>query len=370
MPVQYRTGTTSEMDILTTPAVPVSFPEFFPEILWTIVPLIVIVNGVVMITIARIRQLRVTANYFVFSMASCDFFVGSVLLPTLLIRPESPAVGALVMFTLMASLGLSCACTYDRYLAVIWALRYQELMPKKKAVYLIGAICLLAAVLAALPQIWIQQAHFKFSLEHRIYIGCIVGIIMIATGTEGVVYLIIFRIARRHAKDMSKMRRKRTQLCGRQTGDRCKMQVLIESLCFAKSFMLVSLTMFLFWLPVGYINIVDDVMGRPDLMPIWIQEISFYSTFFSSLIHPILYGLFQKKLRSSILLLIPRRIRMRMSLKTSKGDDREMYSITHSKGNTSAKLLEVAYRHSGAESTISTRLDASPGASFDATKNS
>ena len=294
---------------------PSLFPEFHPEILWAIDPLIIFINFMIMLTIQRTKRLHITANYFVFAMASCDLFVGCVLLPFLAISPESPPVAALVMFTLLLSLGFSCSCTYDRLIAVLHAAKYNKLIGKKKALWLISFVCILSVILTLIPQLWDGEDQFRSSKRHKNYITSIVALVITCTCCEAISYVAIFVVARRHSRRMQQQRKEslksnrssRTSLMSQRSSlsNHKSVQVLLENIRLAKAFMLVALTLFLFWFPLGYINIVDDIMGRPDLMPKWLQEISFYSTFFSCLIHPILYGLFQTKLRKAMLGLMP-----------------------------------------------------------------
>ena len=299
--------------------VPAGFPKFHPEILWCMVPLISVINSAVIITILRFPKLRITANYFVFAMACCDLFTGCILLPFLLTKESSHAIGGLVVFTLVTSLGFSCMCTYDRFVAVIWSLRYRELMPKKKAVTLIACVCFGSTLLAIIPQGWVHNVQYKQLKAHRAYIGCIVSLILTATVAEIFVYIVILKIAKGHATQMRALAKKAAhfsqRVSSRCAGDKknChnnNLKDMVNTIRLCKSFMLVSITFFLFWFPVGYINIVDDVMMRPDLMPMWLHQLSFYSTFISCLVHPMLYGMFQKQLRRAMCSFRPKQRKM------------------------------------------------------------
>ena len=280
---------------------PMSIPDYSIKVMYILMPFIIITNFTIMITIVVTPKLHIAANYFVFSIACCDFFVGSVYTPIMLTIPFSPARGLLLMMFLLVSLNLNCACTYDRYLAVIRSLRYHELMSKRKATQLIIAIILTSVTMACLPLIWFRKPRFHECLVHKIYIGFISSFIVIATISQLTVYIIIFRIARQHAEHIRILRIMRLpQLENRKNSLQVGLRTLLSNMRMVKSFMLVMLTYFLFWLPVAYINLADDVFGKPHLVPYWLMQLSFYTLWISCIVHPVLYGFFQKSLRRSI----------------------------------------------------------------------
>ena len=293
-------------------------PDFHAEILWTMMPFIVLMNFFVVLTIVRTPSLHIAANCFVVAMACCDLFAGLVNLPLFITKKDSRegqyliAIGALTMMTFMTSVGFNCACTYDRYLAVVHALRYQQLISKRKACLLIGIILLIALLITLIPFIWVDLKTYSIPASHftsmRTYVGFTSFLIVVATLSQMVVYVSLFMIARRHAKKMRLAQHLRPRALPEQNRV-CihkRLRMMMDNMRLVKSFMLVSVTFFFFWLPIGYINIVHDVLLKPKFVPVVLKEISFYSEFISCILHPILYGLFQKRLRKSLFWFLPK----------------------------------------------------------------
>ena len=317
-------------------------PEFYEEILWTLMPLIIILNFMVAFTIIRTPRLQITANYFVVAKACCDLFVGIVFLPILVSKRFPIATGALTTLTFLTSLGFNCACTYDRFVAVVQALRYHELMTKRKALFIIGFIFSLAIVVTFIPLLWLNKPNFLKMPKMKVYIGCVTLTIVVATFCQMGIYACLFYIATKHSSEMRRIQRNYPKKEDHRPNTVSKnLHNLLDNMRLVKSFMLVNVTFFFFWLPLGYINIVSVIFNRDDLVPVQLKEMSFYSEFISSIIHPILYGWFQKKLRHSMLSFIPKINQSPNTELTACNESPSLTALT--KRDTGSASVNVSY---------------------------
>ena len=282
-----------------TSLIPQQFPKYHPEVIWSFLPFIILPNLTIIIAFIADSKLRLTANYFVCSLACGDFLVGAVLLPTVLIGPWNSS-GYVILFTYANTMMLTCACAHDRYVAIKDPLHYQNRLRMSK-VYIILCVCWLVPILIAMiPAIWIRGVEDQLLMENRIFIGVCSLSVLIAVISQIVAYCVIFRIARGQIKTIRKIPKISTSSYSDKVKLSRKIHNIMKELMFAKLFAAVAFTFLLFWIPICYINLVDNVFLRPDLMPMWVQEMSFYCMWFSSMINPFLYGLFQKAFRKSI----------------------------------------------------------------------
>lgn len=120
-------------------------------------------NGLVVFLILKRRNLQVTCNWFVFSLSVADFFVGLVLPSVSFIcHQEDIFCNNAVFFSsfnaiLAISIANTCMMTFDRYIALVHALKYNMFMTSMRVILLIASSWILPATLAYLPFLWQDQ---------------------------------------------------------------------------------------------------------------------------------------------------------------------------------------------------------------------
>ncbi|XP_014674534.1 PREDICTED: melanocortin receptor 5-like [Priapulus caudatus] len=88
-------------------------------------------NGLVITVIAKIHRLRTAANMTIANLACCDFALGSTLWTGVLRRDTMPRCAVFTGFAMtlfQLSLMDIALCTINRYVAIVYPLRYNQLM--------------------------------------------------------------------------------------------------------------------------------------------------------------------------------------------------------------------------------------------------
>ena len=286
----------------TTTQPPIQYPEFHTNVVWSFMPFILLPNAIVVIAFLTNQKLRITANFFVCALACGDFLVGAVLLPLILAGPGLSS-NYVILFTMSNTMMLTCACAYDRYIAITSPLHYRTRLTRSK-VYIIISICwIVPMIIASLPKFWIRTKYDVLKECHRIFMACFIFCVVVPILAQIFVYSEIFMIARRHVRAIRRVTGLPPQPRSNPTEKRRNSSIaheFMQEVRFAKQFASVAFTFILFWIPICYINIVDNILLRPEFMPNWIVEISFYCMWFSSIFNPILYGMFQRKFRQTV----------------------------------------------------------------------
>ena len=282
-----------------TEIIPAAVPPYNPIVLYLFIPFIVIPNALIIIAFATNRALRDRSNYFVVSLALGDMIIGCIQIPVLN-NHLYLIYGHVIAFSTFNTLFLMCGCSYDRYVAIIHPLHYREIVQHWKVTAIIAFCWVFPLIWMALPKIWYDRENYQLLTVHRVYIGIFGFTFIILTILQLISYIHVFVVARKHYNSMKALAKLSNQV--NNTGRRMtiKFRSLLRELRLAKMFALISFLFFFFWIPMGYINIVDDVFLKPELMPDWMFKTSFYSLFFSSMINPIMYGHFQQKFRHTI----------------------------------------------------------------------
>ena len=140
----------------------------------------VIGNGAILCTIYKFVALRTVSNLFLTSLASADLIVGFLIDPAWIITrclPEpkfsdyaSQTYGKIVdtlwIHTTISTTFNLCCVTVDRYIAIFYPLRYQQIMTKAKCYNLIAFVWLSSVTLPlsrfllqdtlTLPKLWLS----------------------------------------------------------------------------------------------------------------------------------------------------------------------------------------------------------------------
>ena len=281
----------------TTPSIIVTtydIPDYNRIMLISLIPFILISNGFILAAFLINKRLqKILTNYFVFSYACCDFLVGTLLIPIFLFGTPNIA-GAIVMYSIMVSLFTLLFCSCDRYLAVTRPFVYEEIVTKLRVIVILLFTWLFPILIAALPSAWLKNPSDRYSKAHRMYLGIIAFSVILIAAMSMIAYGVIFRIGRKHFTAIRKAEpitevhyiRKR----------------VIREVKFAKLYAFLTVSFFGFWLPTGYINIVDDVFMQPNLLPpSWFVISSSYWLLLSSVINPFIYRFCQRGFRNTVL---------------------------------------------------------------------
>ena len=283
-------------------------------VLWHIAILATFGNATIIIAFCNNRRLRTVTNYFVVSMAVSDLLSASLLLPLyLLLGLANPAVMPLIMFILVALMCNICICTYDRYVAVAKALLYKVIMQRRRVCFLIGCAWCVAAVVSSLPTVLGRRVQ-QSKLFMPAFLGTVVFSMIFAMLALIGAYVHLFAIAQSHRRfsrsqhsakplleeiHLKDMKQKRLRYVPSFFKSISTKKVARE-LRYVKLFALVGITFIVCWLPFLYMNLVADVLQRPALAPLILQEISLHTIFISSLINPIIYGYYQKDFQRAV----------------------------------------------------------------------
>lgn len=119
----------------------------------------IIGNAVVLWLIAKTKTLRTISNLFLTSLAAADFLVGLVIAPTWIfirclgyeadtyLQTHGKVNDYLWIHTTVATTFNLCCVSLDRYIAIIHALRYREILTRRRCYELIAAVWLMSFVL-------------------------------------------------------------------------------------------------------------------------------------------------------------------------------------------------------------------------------
>ena len=156
-----------KMSVNFTNSTSTSSPEEQPTWYWimkgVISLLTVFGNGLVVFLILTRRNLQITCNWFILSLSVVDFLVGLVLPSVSFIcHQEGISCNNVVFYSsfntiLAISIANTCMMTFDRYIAIVHALKYYLFMTPKRVLLLIASSWILPAILALFPFLWYNQ---------------------------------------------------------------------------------------------------------------------------------------------------------------------------------------------------------------------
>ena len=111
---------------------------------------ILVINGGVILLICRHSNLRTTSNIILASLAVSDFLVGFVGIPLLVasssISSSSILLSSTIFFTFisLSTVLHITVMTCDRYIYIMWALRYREIVNRGRVLSVLGLIWLVS----------------------------------------------------------------------------------------------------------------------------------------------------------------------------------------------------------------------------------
>ena len=141
------------------------FPSTVYWSLKSIVSLVAVFgNGIVMWLICTRKRLHCTANWYVLSLATADFCTGLVITPSELICLWKPAMciwplalrGSFYNYPISVSIYSLCVLTLDRYLCVLYPLKYTRCKTSKLVVGLVSLSWTVPGILNFVCLFWIK----------------------------------------------------------------------------------------------------------------------------------------------------------------------------------------------------------------------
>lgn len=141
-------------------------------------------NGPVIYFIVFKRRLRVTNNWFVLSLAVADFCIGffttaSGLLCTFRLRCDWRLQTTFYNFLLFASTLNLWAMAVDRYIGIVYSLRYKSLVTTKRVVVMVTMSWGISFVAAFVRLLWLHNNHFNERIDkyYRVVIDLFFGVV-------------------------------------------------------------------------------------------------------------------------------------------------------------------------------------------------
>ena len=212
--------------------------------------LTIIGNGLVIYMIAFKRRLRVPNNWFVLSLAVVDFCVGlfttaSGLLCTFQLRCDWRLQTTFYNFLLFASTLNLWAMAIDRYIGIVYSLRYKSLVTTKRVVAMVAMSWGISFVAAFVRLLWLQNNHFNQRIDkyYRVVIDLFFGIISCAVLVT-IYFRILFisrKLARNAARQLGQINynyapySKKTEARGNKSAKFLGLVVLLFVLCYSLS---------------------------------------------------------------------------------------------------------------------------------------
>lgn len=279
--------------------------------------IIVAGNSLVIASVISNRRLQSKTSAFITSLAVCDFIIGLVLMPLIVVSNTlGPAVqngldychvtisvAIMLMFNSVANLG---AVTFDRFLAVVVPLRYKSIMTKRVIIPIIAFVWIFSTVFGFIPFMgWrtvvkpkpgsglFCQVPLNLAPGYIITV-CVVG--FLPSIFVLVAYLKIFQTAYLHevriAAAINSVLRNQTEL---------KLN-MIKEMKAAKMVALVLGAFIISWAPLYIIMIVDIAMKNAVNSYIYAGGVIFATL--NSALNPVIYASMNSEFRDTFRALI------------------------------------------------------------------
>ena len=201
-------------ETVTSPVIFVNSPDFIVLALLSCVSGFMAIGGnaVVLFAIYRTKSLHTISNFFIASLAAADLLVGIFLNPLLAakaviifsyLNPEQLRKGsafdkaedfAWIQAVVATTFGLT-AISGDRYIAVNFGLRYEQLASPKRCIITTATVWLISLVFASIRLFTDEPQHLSILWLAMGIITCILPFVIITF-----CYLSIFKAARQQVR--------------------------------------------------------------------------------------------------------------------------------------------------------------------------
>ena len=251
--------------------------------------LIVAANLTVCVIVYLRKSMRTYTNGFVVSLAFSDLLIGSVLIPAALVSPHSVEMGYLISITLLSGVFNLVSVTFDRYVSVLKALQYENIMRSAFKGILVAS-WLFSFIISLIPLIWGTNTTV---LAHKIYVVSEIGLcVLLPYVFIFVGYVRIFTQVKRSVE------RERAITASVRKNLQRKSKISSEGK-LAQVFIIVAVMFVVSWLPIQYMTVVHEI-GRPELIPNDLEIVSLFTIALGSLINPLVYSFLKPDFRKAI----------------------------------------------------------------------
>lgn len=255
--------------------------------------IIVLLNSWVFVLVAKKRSLRTPTNFFLVGLAASDFLTGLISLPlsiTCNIFQEHGMCFTTIyiwMFTSFLAVSHISAVTADRFIAIMFSLRYPQIVTKHRSYIALGFVWVSSLLVSLMQLWWLRPANYdphesvpedQRQNEVAFSIACFVVYLGIPVAFMAFTYLMILREVRRQSRreflnvpaDVKEQRQWR-----KREGKA------------ASIFLVMFLTHVMCWLPfflLRYQQAYDAFF-----LPMWAEYMFGYLRFASSFLNPCFY---------------------------------------------------------------------------------
>ena len=289
--------------------------------------LIILANGLVLVSFVKRTQLRTPANYVLFSLAACDFITGVINIPLFIIVAFTPVipysskleyymvelVNALNNFTATSACYHILAATTEKYLSIIWPVKHR-LMSRKKVFKVLQVVWVVSFIVAFIPFAWVYmedtETKGKLTLGHVIF--CLVAVFLLPYTFMISAFVLIF-------KSISNRGKVNRSIISRSHFSR---QAVLERRCLIL-FAFMATIFLVCWLPWFILMLlykVKEVYGtemKGMKIPTQVFVLVRYTT---SIINPVLYTFFRRDFTAALKSLFKRQRSRRSSFPLSSID--------------------------------------------------
>ena len=293
---------------------------FVPEV--DILPIvlaimIITVNLWVIYAVYRKRFLRTVANYFLASLALSDLLTGLVSVPTYLACSIMRELAictvshTFLRFTSISTVAHLFCVTMDRYVSIMFSLRYCTLVTKKRGFLTIGTTWAISLFIALIQLSWfnsdedVEEDSSVENQNHDLRFDVFLIVVFFTIPLLAMMYV--------YARILAEVRRQNHMIQKYSTpGWKDKRKNNLKERRAVITFALMALCYVVGWLPYFTLRIQHHFDVIPNL-PHWVEYLLIYMRYATSFANPLLYILGKQDFRKAL----PRLRRDRTDTSTS-----------------------------------------------------
>ena len=264
-------------------------------------------NAVVCISILKFSFLQTPSQYFVFSLALSDILVSVAVIPFDIVYwiqfPRWTLGGytcnlwnSLFFLAMTASVLNLLSISFDRFIAVVYPLRYKSLITWKVTKVVIATVWIYSLVIAVSTFVLLDPPNeptYTFALDPFFHGYLLIGNVFLPFLVMITLYFKVYIIARQHAKRMGMNTIKPAN--SNSFGPRVNIG---RELRVAKTLAIVFVGFLVCWLPFEIISVIIVTDGGVTSCTVEIADTVFcWLAYLHSTMNPVLYGLTINKFR-------------------------------------------------------------------------
>ena len=286
-------------------------PDTIPAIVLLL--FILLLNGCVLLLFSCYSYLKTTSNLILASLALSDFLVGLVGIPLVVvctatfIAPICLSSSTFWSFVSLSTVGHITVMTCDRYIYILWALRYREIVTRGRVLIVLGIIWFIGFAFSLVRLAWMANLRIETAKEHLarnrkneiIYLSFNAAFFFIPLVLMVVLDVQMMLLLRRQCQ-----RIRRENLPAEFVKRESKVQNRQKRAVLTCILLLVLYVVF--WLPYFILEFAQHASEHPEGQPSAVIVPIYYLRFCTSLFNPILYTLRKHDLKRTTKSLIRR----------------------------------------------------------------